>query len=433
MKINNPMIRKIGATSLGVLLLIYIGYQVFMANYKGLATETAMYAEMSDSIQADGWAARNEEILTDSQNGVLSFNVSDGEKVAAGDALAVLYENEESAANQSQIERIDSEIANLEVLKDVGDFYTSSVDLIGTQINDSLTQILGEARKSDYAAATAERDHLQYLMNQKRVVTGKESTESYQSRIQELTDEKEALQAASSGKIGAVSCPISGYFISDMDGYESAFDMENIADITVHDIESLKKKSVPRDAMGKVAKDFKWYMVCVLDEQQKIKLEGVSKVKLEIPLATAEQVPAAVVSITKDEESGKYAAVFQCDYMSSELAAIRHETIQIVVATYSGVLVNEKAIHFNSITKEVTDEKDNTTEKTFDNVKGVYIKYGQRLNFVQIFTDVTINGYAVCKLELTEEEQAMLVTENTIQLYDEVVIGGTDLYDGKLL
>jgi len=27
----------------------------------------------------------------------------------------------------------------------------------------------------------------------------------------------------------------------------------------------------------------------------------------------------------------------------------------------------------------------------------------------------------------------MLVTDKTIQLYDKVVVGGTDLYDGKLI
>ena len=50
---------------------------------------------------------------------------------------------------------------------------------------------------------------------------------------------------------------------------------------------------------------------------------------------------------------------------------------------------------------------------------------------MQIFSDATINGYAICKVSLSTEEREQLVTSTTIQLYDEVIVEGTDLYDGK--
>ena len=48
-------------------------------------------------------------------------------------------------------------------------------------------------------------------------------------------------------------------------------------------------------------------------------------------------------------------------------------------------------------------------------------------------SDATIDGYAVCKLNLSSSEKEQLVTSRTIQLYDEVIVEGTDLYDGKML
>ena len=66
-------------------------------------------------------------------------------------------------------------------------------------------------------------------------------------------------------------------------------------------------------------------------------------------------------------------------------------------------------------------------------MKGVYVVYGGQLEFVQVITVKDVNGYAVCKTELTEGEAAGIVTQRTIQLYDEVVVGGTDLYDGKIV
>ena len=75
----------------------------------------------------------------------------------------------------------------------------------------------------------------------------------------------------------------------------------------------------------------------------------------------------------------------------------------------------------------------NVTEHVEQNVKGVYIKSGSRVRFVQVFSDATIDGYAVCKLNLSSSEKEQLVTSRTIQLYDEVIVEGTDLYDGKML
>ena len=59
--------------------------------------------------------------------------------------------------------------------------------------------------------------------------------------------------------------------------------------------------------------------------------------------------------------------------------------------------------------------------------------YGGRLRFVQVLTEKNINGYAVCKYQLSDEELQNLVTDRTVGLYDEVVVGGVDLYDGKII
>lgn len=432
LKLNNQYIRRIGATALGLLLLSYIGYQVFRSNYKGLVTETAMYAEMPDSIQVSGWAVRDEANVVSNSGGVLNYRVSDGEKVAKGSVIADLYSTEDSAVAQTQLEQINGEISSLETLMRVGENYSSAVDKVGGQINIAMVNYLSSARKGEYRGISQNRDRLQYVLNQKKIITGEESADSYQSRLQELKDEQSRLQSLALGTTGDVQSPESGYFTSVADGYENAFDIENIADISPRDIEALQQKQVPSGAVGKIAKDFKWYVVAAIDEQQKIKLEGIENVKIQLPLVTTEKIPAQLIAVNQDEGSGSYAMVLECDYMSAEISALRNETMQIITHEYSGVLVNQKAIRFSNVTAKTDSENGETPEIT-ENVKGVYVKRGGSIRFVQIFTDVSINGYAVCKLELNEEEQNLLVTSDTIQLYDEVITEGTDLYDGKLI
>ena len=77
------------------------------------------------------------------------------------------------------------------------------------------------------------------------------------------------------------------------------------------------------------------------------------------------------------------------------------------------------------------NEDGTTREVLHENVKGVYVLVGSRLEFVQIFSEVSANGYVVCKTELSDND--VLLTEHTLRLYDKVVVKGSDLYDGKIL
>ncbi len=185
--------------------------------------------------------------------------------------------------------------------------------------------------------------------------------------------------------------------------------------------------------IGKICSDFKWYMACLFDDEAMMKFEGVSEVTLDVPFASTATIPARVAEKNRDPETGKTAVIFECSYMDADIARIRNETVQVNVKTYSGVLVNEKALRFCDVEYTEKDENGEPVTKVKENVKGVYVVYGGQLDFVQIFSEKDVNGYAVCKTVLNEEEQKNLVTERTVQLYDQVVVGGVDLYDGKLV
>ena len=62
---NSPLIRRLAAICLAFLLLFYIGYQVYNANYVSVKTEIATYVSADDPgtsevVQATGTAIRKE-------------------------------------------------------------------------------------------------------------------------------------------------------------------------------------------------------------------------------------------------------------------------------------------------------------------------------------------------------------------------------------
>ncbi len=427
---GNSKFKAIATTLFALLILVYIAYQAILVNYDDIKTETALYAQSSDVIETAVFIAREETLLQTSTSDVLNYLVEDGQKVSKGEIIADLYPSQESAQIQSQIVKIEAQIEGLESLKSAEEYFVSGLGLIDTQINDEMANIFSAINNNDFLSAQENGDNLQFAINQKKIILGEEQIEDYTNEIDKLKAEKLQLESSQQTKIGTIYSTHSGYFALSTDGYENSIDIENIEDITVADIANVQKTGVEGTG-GKILEDFSWYILAIIDQNEYAKLQQKTSVEIEAPFAVKERLPAEIVAANRDEVSGDYALALRCTYMDSEIALIRNENINIIVEEHSGVLVRESAIYFEDVIEEVTDENGNVQELVHENVKGVFIKYGERIEFVQIFSDITVNGYAVCKLNLSEEEREMLVTNSSIQVYDEVIIDGDNLYDGK--
>ncbi len=399
-----------------------------------LITEEALYGEVVDSIQTQGFAVREESIISPNYAGVLNYRVPNGARVSKGGIIADIFQSESDAAAQNMADRIEREIQSLSALSRPIDAYVSASAALGEQIYDDLGGIILDVQHGDFSGVARTKEDLLLSLSRKQVFSGQESHEDYAQRVSELKAEKESLtrdQAANS-----IKAPSTGYFITFADGLEKAVPAGEVKDLTPEKLENLLSAdggTLPGQCIGKICEDFKWYMACLFDDSSMAKFEGVENVTLDIPYASTATIPARVVAKNRDAGSGKTAVIFECTYMDADLATVRSENVQVNVRTYSGVLVNEKALRFLDIEYEETDDKGNTTTRVKENVKGVYVVYGGRLEFVQVFSEKDVNGYAVCKLELSEDEQKNLVTDHTIRLYDQVVVGGVDLYDGKIV
>lgn len=431
---NSKRIQTLAAAMISFLLLIYVGYQAYCSTTQSIVTEIAMYGSVSDTVQAQGFAIRSEYVITDTYSGVLSYRVADGTRVANETILADVFASEDDAAAQNRLDRLDREIESLEALSKPADFFDANPTTLSTQIYNGLGEIFSSVRSGSFTEVASLTDSLQTSLSRKQLVTKEETSDDYQARLTSLYSERESLSATAAPATTAIKAPAAGYFISSTDGFENVYDISKIKEITAEQVRSMlgrEQGTGLSSSVGKICPDFNWYLVCVFSDETVWKFEDVEDVSLDIPFASTETIPAKVVAKNRDRNTGDTAVVFECSYMDSDIALVRNETVEVCVQTYTGVLVNEDAIRFENVTYYETDENGNTVQKMQPNVKGVYIKNGRQLEFVQIFSEQTVNGYAICKTELSDDERAALRTSSTIQLYDNVVVSGTNLYDGK--
>ena len=115
--------------------------------------------------------------------------------------------------------------------------------------------------------------------------------------------------------------------------------------------------------------------------------------------------------------------------MNSDLAQARQEPIEIGLGSYTGLRISKKAIHDDYVTKTTYDDNDNKhTEQV--KVQGVYVLHGSEVRFKQISILYADDDYVICDPEPDSKD---LVDGTTVELYDQVILEGDDLYDGKVV
>ena len=429
---NNPVLRRLMSTVLAVLLFIYVGYQIYNSHYKKLQTETADYFTASDSVQADGVAVRDETVLSGKTGGVVDYVVENGGRIGKGGTVAQLYANEQQASAQRKLQETDGEIKQLESLGNPGDTFSVSPDAINRQIADKLTEFLGASASPGDSGYSLLREDFVYLLNEKQIVTGKSA--NFSSRIKALQEQKNTLAGEAGTASGSIVSPVSGYFINRTDGFEKVFVYGKVLGITPEQIKSALslQPAAGNDSAGKVCKDFDWYFVFTVSPEYagrfRQKSAGDGSVSVNFPFVSSETVPAEVVAVNQKDQDSEAAVILRCGSMNSELASIRKETAQVVVQNYTGIRVSQQAVHFETVTKKV--KKDGKTTDVKREVKGVYIVHGNELEFCQIFPEYSTPGYVICDPRPSEDD---LMTDSTVSLHDEVIVEGTDLYNGKVI
>lgn len=429
---NSSVLRRIASGVLAVLLLFYVGYQVYKSHHSTIKTESADYFTASNSVQTTVVAIRKETLLKSSFRGVADYIISSGDKVCQKGTIAKIYENESQVSAQRQLEEVDKSITQLQNLQQPGNTYSFDADNANERICLKLTDILGNVNSGDLSQANSQKGDLLNLMNERQVGTGK--IKNFSSRISALQSQRSALTAQAGNPIGSVISPEAGYFIQSTDGMENAFDISQVSSISSSQIRKLEniKRAPVAGAIGKISRDFDWYLVCVIPSDQVIgfkQLDTDETVSIRFPFVSGTSVSATVAAINQADSNSEAAVVLKCMDMNSSLAGIRTETAEVSVKEYTGLRVSQKAVHYETLTKKEKNSGGKTTEVKKD-VEGVYVLHGSQLNFRQIIPQFSTDNYVICDPNPNEDD---LFTDQTVNLYDEVVVEGTDLYDGKVV
>ncbi len=134
-------------SSLGTKLLMAVVCLVVVAyfslqgwNYFSdpLSTTLAYRYQVEENVTVTGWVARQERVLADSTSGLLRLTRSEGERVAKGSRVAVVYADHASLDRQNHIDALQAQIAQLEYARSAA----SSSEAVMKLDNQIITSLL---------------------------------------------------------------------------------------------------------------------------------------------------------------------------------------------------------------------------------------------------------------------------------------------------
>lgn len=378
--------------------------QAVSAFYKPVTTESAVFYTANNGFKITGVVIRNEILVTNDNDGVLHFMISDGERVSKNGTIANIYGSEAASITLSQMESVQNKINDINDILSFNDLEAANLELINNRVNDKLDALVLSSASGNFSAVQEKSEELLFALNRRQAALGDIS--SFASQLEVLNSELAALNAGLTGVKGEVKAIESGYFLSKTDGYEKVLSVNKLYDITPEFLDTLKVDKNEQRVVGKIVSDYEWYIAAKVSINDSHNYKAGDTLKIYTSVKSSPVLPVTVKQVNTSDDSESAVIIFACSEMNSELASMRSGPMTVVSREYSGLKVPKKAL------------------RIVDGVKGVYIVKGMQAKFVPVDILYSTDNMMICKKS---------DSDGSLRLYDQVIVKGRSLYDGKII
>ena len=398
-------------TVLVLATFVYLFHDAVRNNRDRYDTETADEVVEQEKLELKAFLVRDEEYINQKTTGTVVPLIKDGMRVASGDAVARVCASDEDAANVSALLEAKESLARYQEISEQTELNALDMEKLNKTIDASFTELVRTSNSGDFSELSRNIEELENKLASKQIL--KDGTIDLTAKFNELNSKIQTLESKSINT-SDVLAPFSGYYISNLDGYENAMDYNKISDLTVSEAEKLFEKK-PGDVsgqMGKIVGSYKWYLVTVMDSKYSLLMSEGEKMKINMPYYGFKNVEVVVEKISTTQND-KVAVAFSCNMMNETYANMRTEDIELVFKEYTGYKINSSAI------RREKDEKGKEVDV-------VYILRGDIMNARVIDIIYDAGDYVI-----VSEESKATSGYRPIKRYDEVIVKGRNLSDGK--
>lgn len=387
------------------LISVFAIHQIISSLYKPIKTETAAYTTAADGINITGLIIRNETLIKAPSSGVLHFVTGDGSRAPKDGVIANIYDSESASVTISRIDSVNAKIADIEEMLSYNDLEAADLDMINNKIKLCLNNLIINSSNGDFQSISDYSESLLSALNRRQAAMGE--TADFSAQLTALKSELTTLSSSLPAAKGSITAPISGYFVSKADGYENVLKCDDLDSITSEFLNGIKAQTVEDGVVGKLVSDYEWYIAASIPVNDSLSYKEGDELTVYTSVKSFPKLPVTVKRINISSDSSSAAVIFACNDMNSELASMRTGPMTVVKKEYSGLKIPKSAL------------------RVVNSKRGVYVLTGMQVKFVEVNVIYSDDDYMICEKQ-TEDEKVL-------RLYDEVIVKGKNLYDGKIV
>ncbi len=402
-----------------VILLLLAAVLVYLGVYlwQGLSDPYQLivtYAyEMDDDLPIDGVVVREEETIP-GRAALAEVLPREGEKIRAGTAVAVIYQDESALNDRRRVRAVETELEQVRYAMQVGGSQSDAKELDGQLVQD-LAQLRTDVSVGALDDLEERGADIRGLVVKRTVEAGSGDVSQLQAAAEQLESELAALNAASARTTRRVAVERGGTFSGLADGYETLLTPQLLESVSADELEALCRgadaPAAPADSLGKLITDATWRFAAVLpDEDTQRLVEGRG-----YDLAFSGDFNAEL-NMTLERlgplEDGRRVAVFSSDRCLNQVTLCRFVSARLIFERHTGVRIPDRALR-------VRDNDDGTT------TPGVYTLVGRQVEFKPIEIIREGDGFYLVRGTATNRK--------VLRPGDTLVLSNQELYDGKVV
>lgn len=400
-----------------IAVVAYVILQLSLTAGTQVDTEYAVYELLNESVEAQAFIFRDETPIQEVVSGARSYLAADGEKVSIAQPLCTTYQNETDATIQEQINDIDRQINILKHSNIITSSFSTDLAKTNAAINENMMAMQRAVAAGDLASAARYEDELLVQMNRREAIVA-DSKDYYGKSIAALEKRRFELTNSLSGTGFTAVATNSGYFYSDVDGYEKVFTASALESITVDKLKALSEtkpdESLSAKSLGKLSPTSKWYIAFSSTKRVASNFEAGEKYKVVFAFSGDMEIEMTfdrAVSTVKDEEA---VLVFSSHVLAEGFSFARKQAVKVIQDANEGLKIRTSTLRY-------------VNGKT-----GVYtLSVTQKVVFKTVDIICESEGfYLVALPDPTDRTHRDL---EKLSLNDVVIIGGKNLYEGKVL
>ena len=391
---RSDFVMKLMSVILFLAVAAYIGLYFYQKANDPLKTQTAIRYTLEENGQAEGYVIRSETVLPAEEDGIVALMAEEGEKLGAGQAVAVCYEGESALERASEICALQLQIDDAKAVQAVSALQSSE------EIDDCVLALSDAVQHQDF-------DNLQDLTYTVKNYVFTSSAEALSDEDVELLELRLNNLLSDNSDTWTIYSPISGMFSSAVDGYED-ITIDALGDLTPSSLRvQFSTGGDDGGTIGKLITGITWYYAAVMDSEDAQRLDGMETATLQFTKTYFEQLEMTVESIGEAED-GRCVVVFSARRNMAETAALRSLTAEVEFASYSGLFVPEEAVN--------TGDEGETS---------IYLLTGLQAEEVAVEILSPVSGGYIVR---DGAENGTVLREGS-----EIIVAGEDLYDGKVV